>query len=66
MSMKGEPDQMPVDTAVDMICWPTFDGPLSEPSVGYFVCFLTPACSTSWRLVFPFVVVLLRFDDFLD
>ena len=35
-SMKGEPDQMPVDTAVDMICSPTFDGPLSEPSICHF------------------------------
>ena len=52
MSMKGEPDQMPVDTAVDMICWPTFDGPLPEPSVGYFVGF-TPACTAGQRQSSP-------------
>jgi len=45
--MKGEPDLMPVDTAVDMICWPTFDGPLSEP-ICDFVGFLTPACAANW------------------
>jgi hypothetical protein len=31
MSMKGEPDPMPVDTAVDMICGPAFDGSLTHP-----------------------------------
>ena len=47
--MSGELDQMPVDTAVDMICLPAFDSSLSEPSVGDFACFLTPACAANWR-----------------
>ena len=45
--------------------WPTLDGPLSEPSVGYFVCFLV-SLHRKLALLLPLVVFVLALDDIGD
>jgi hypothetical protein len=59
MSMKGEPDQMPVD----MICWPTFDGLLPEPFGRLLHELPYASLNRKLALVLRVVVLIFSLDD---